>query len=47
MSYIQQFEQNILILKTGEKIPIGATYIKQIKQVFVDYITRTNIHDCG
>lgn len=47
MSYILQFEQNILILKTGEKIPIGATYIKQMKQVFVDYISRTNIHDCG
>jgi len=47
MSYILQFEQNVLILKTGEKIPIGATYIKQMKQVFVNYISRTNFHDCG
>jgi len=42
-----QFEQNVLILKTGEKIPIGATYMKQMKQVFANYISRTNIHDCG
>ncbi len=47
MSYIMQFEQNVLILKTGEKIPIGATYMKQMKQVFANYISRTNIHDCG
>jgi len=47
MSYISQFQQNTLFLKTGENIPIGATYMKQMKQVFIDYISRTNIHDCG
>ncbi len=47
MSYILQFQQNIVFLKTGEKVSIGATYTKQLKQVFADYISRTSIHECG
>ena len=47
MSYILQFQQNIVFLKTGEKVPIGATYTKQMKQNFADYISHTNIHECG
>lgn len=44
LSYISKFQQNSLFLKTGENIPIGVTYMKQVRQAFSDYIKRASIH---
>ncbi|MFT4006945.1 MAG: LytTR family DNA-binding domain-containing protein [Lacrimispora sp.] len=44
LPYISQFQHNTLFLKTGENIPVGATYMKQIRQAFLDYISRASIH---
>ncbi|AOT71822.1 LytR/AlgR family response regulator transcription factor [Geosporobacter ferrireducens] len=44
LPYIAKFQQQSLLLKTGENIPIGVTYLKQVKQLFSDYISRSNIH---
>lgn len=42
--YITKFEAQSLSLKTGETIPVGVTYVRQVKKEFEDYITRSNIH---
>lgn len=44
LSYISRFQSNILFLKTGESIPIGVTYMKQVRQVFSDYINHASIN---
>jgi two-component system response regulator LytT len=44
LPYISKFQQNNLFLKTGEKLPIGVTYMKQVRQAFSDYINRAGIH---
>ena len=44
LPYISQFQKNSLILKTGESIPIGVTYMKQIRHAFSVYISRSIIH---
>lgn len=46
LPYISKFQQNSLLLKTGECIPIGVTYTKQVRQAFADYISRASIHGC-
>lgn len=45
--YISQFQNNILYLKTGEKVTVGTTYMQQTKKAFVDYVSHASIHDCG
>lgn len=44
LQYIGKFQRPNLILKTGELIPIGVTYIKLVDQAFSKYISRLNIH---
>lgn len=44
LSYIANFAQNSLGLKTGVEIPIGVTYMKQIRQAFREYINCASIH---
>lgn len=44
LPYITKFQQNNLLLKTGENIPVGVTYMKQVKKTFADYINRSGIH---
>lgn len=45
LRYIANFGQNSLGLKTGVEIPIGVTYMKQVRQAFREYINRASIHD--
>ena len=44
LPYISKFQQDSLFLKTGENIPVGVTYIKHIRKIFADYISRVSIH---
>lgn len=44
LSYIAMFQQNAIWLKTGAVIPLGVTYIKQVRQGFSDYISRISLH---
>lgn len=44
LSYIVMFQQNALCLKTGAVVPLGVTYIKQVRQAFSDYISRISLH---
>ncbi|OPA81184.1 DNA-binding response regulator [Paenibacillus selenitireducens] len=44
LQYIVKFQPQSLLLKTGEMIPIGVTYLKLVKQAFSDYISRSNIY---
>lgn len=44
LSYIAMFQQSSLSLKTGAVIPLGVTYIKQVRQAFSDYISRISLH---
>ncbi len=41
---ISKLHQNGIILKTGENIPIGVTYIKHVKKIFADYANRVSVH---
>lgn len=45
LTYIANFAQNSLGLKTGVEIPIGVTYMKQVRQAFQEYINCASIHD--
>lgn len=40
LKYIDRIEKNKITLFTGEEIPLGATYTKQIKLAFSKYLTR-------
>ncbi|PPK79044.1 LytTR family two component transcriptional regulator [Lacrimispora xylanisolvens] len=44
LSYIVMFQQNAVCLKTGTVIPLGVTYIKQVRKAFSDYISRISLH---
>lgn len=43
--YIAKFQQQSLILKTGQTIPVGGTYEKVLKTSFSDYISRLHVYD--
>lgn len=47
MPYIAKFQSQKLVLKTGEVIPIGVTYMKLVKQTFSNYLSQSNIHSFG
>jgi DNA-binding LytR/AlgR family response regulator len=38
LQYIEKFQPHGLLLKTGEYIPIGVTYMKLVKQEFSNYL---------
>lgn len=44
LPYINKFEAQSLSLKTGENIPVGVTYMRQVKKEFADYISKSHIH---
>ncbi|NWL88524.1 DNA-binding response regulator [Paenibacillus sp. 79R4] len=44
MPYISKFQPRHLLLKTGEIIPVGVTYMKMVRQMFSEYISQFNIH---
>lgn len=44
LPYIAQFQAQRLELKTGEKIPIGVTYLMSLKTTFSEYVSRTSIY---
>lgn len=44
LQYISKFQRPNLLLKTGEVIPIGVTYMKEVDQTFSDYISQLSIH---
>lgn len=44
LTYISQFQQNNLVLKTGDIIPIGITYAKQVNEVFSQYIDNASVY---
>ena len=44
LPYISMFRQRELLLKTGEVIPIGSTYISSLKETFSEYISNLHIY---
>lgn len=47
LPYIAQLQTRSLILKTGETIPVGVTYVNHLKKVFSEYILRLHVYDHG
>ncbi len=47
LPYIVKFQHQTLLLRTGEAVPIGVTYMQSLKKVFSDYITRLHIYKSG
>ncbi|OYO76323.1 LytTR family two component transcriptional regulator [Lachnotalea glycerini] len=47
LSYITKFEKQCILLKTGDYIPIGITYQKEVKRNFFQYISKTNMYYSG
>lgn len=45
LAFIEQFQSQNLILKTGAAIPIGAKYMQSLKDVFTEYISNFRIYD--
>lgn len=45
LPFITQFASQKLILKTGQSIPVGVTYMKSLKKAFSDYMSRFHIND--
>lgn len=45
LSYIAQLQTRNLVLKTGASVPVGVTYVHQLKEVFSEYILRFHIYD--
>lgn len=45
LSYITMFRHQSLLLKTGETVPVGVTYMQNLKKIFSDYIARFHIYD--
>ncbi len=45
LSYISVLQHQKLLLKTGDVIPIGVTYLQSLKQAFSEYITYHHIYN--
>ncbi|WP_312637309.1 LytTR family DNA-binding domain-containing protein [Oscillibacter sp.] len=45
LPYIAMFRHQSLLLKTGEEVPVGGTYMQPLKRAFSDYIAY--FHICG
>lgn len=43
LPYIAMFRHQSLLLKTGEEIPVGGTYMQNLKRTFSDYIARFHV----
>lgn len=44
LPYIAMFGHQSLLLKTGEVVPVGGTYIQTLKRTFSDYIARFHVY---
>lgn len=44
LPYIAMFRHQNLMLKTGESVPVGVTYMETLKRKFADYITRFHVY---
>ncbi|WP_250227712.1 LytR/AlgR family response regulator transcription factor [Anaeropeptidivorans aminofermentans] len=44
LPYIAKFQRQSLLLRTGEEIPIGITYMQSLKRIFSDYISRLSLY---
>lgn len=44
LPYIMLFRYQSLLLKTGEEIPVGGTYMPALKRTFSDYIARFHVY---
>ncbi len=40
LQYIAKFGRRVVLLKTGENIPVGVTYEEKVKETFMDYMSR-------
>lgn len=47
LPYIAQIQRKNLILKTGEIIPVGVTYVQPLKNIFSEYIFRSHVYEHG
>ncbi|HAX53091.1 MAG TPA: DNA-binding response regulator [Lachnospiraceae bacterium] len=45
LPYIAVFQQQELLLKTGEVVPIGTTYMRSLKEAFSEYISYFHIYN--
>lgn len=45
LPYIAQFQPRMLLLKTGNRIPIGNTYTETVRKVFSDFALRSRSFD--
>lgn len=45
LPYIAMFRHQSLLLKTGEVIPVGGTYLPSLKRAFSSYVTRFQIYN--
>ncbi len=44
LPYIAMFRHQSLLLRTGEDVPVGVTYMQNFKRTFSDYIARFHIY---
>ncbi len=45
LPYIAMFRHQDLLLKTGEEVPVGGTYVQSLKRIFSDYIARFHVYN--
>lgn len=45
LPYIAMFRHQSLLLKTGEDVPVGGTYMQSLKRAFSNYIARFHIYN--
>ncbi|WRS28519.1 LytTR family DNA-binding domain-containing protein [Oscillospiraceae bacterium MB08-C2-2] len=45
LPYISKFQAQSIVLKTGETIPVGTTYMQPLKEAFAQYIKRLHIYN--
>lgn len=45
LPYIAMFRHQSLLLKTGEEVPVGGTYMQSLKRTFSDYIARFHVYN--
>ncbi len=45
LPYIVTFKQQTILLKTGETVPVGVTYVQSLKRAFSDYISRFHVYN--
>ncbi len=44
LPHIAMFRHQSLLLKTGQEVPVGATYMQALKRTFSDYVARFHVY---